>query len=407
MHIIKLHSSDCKSVLEEASRNHKSKVGTIDESRTHLNYSLAPEANRVTDANSIKERIKALGVTRKIRDDAVLSCSCIITLPTDYKGDTEAFMRSAYKALTETLCKGNEDRVIQAEVHMDEKTPHMHFAFIPITEKVNKKGKPTIALDAKNLLNKTFMREFHPLTEKLISEDLKMPVKLYDEEKCKERAEKHSRGDFSADYEDIEEFKARKSKETAKKKLENDLEDITLTIGGKELELCEINGLLEEKDKELDEKDKIIAEKIAENEKISKENEDLVAKIEENRKEAEKGKEIVDKLETQYKATKSELKLLNDEKTLLETVLIPLMTRFTELCIKATEIMNRIPTIKASQMRKEIVFGQNAMKSIENAKSKNFNDKSILQPIKDLKMTNNSLENMIMENEEDEDYGLD
>ena len=290
MHIIKLHSSDCKDVLKEATRDHKSKVGKIDESRTHLNYSLAPEENRVTDANLLKERIKTLGVTRKIRDDAVLSCSCIITLPTDYTGDTEAFMRSAYKALTEILCKGHEDRVIQAEVHMDEKTPHMHFAFYPIVEKVNKKGKPTIALDAKTFMSTPFLCKFHPLTEKLISEDLKTPVKLYDEEKCKERAKKHAKGDFSADYESIEEFKARKTKEEAKKKLEDKLEDITLTIGGKELELCEIDGLLEEKDKELDKKDKELAEK----DKI----------IAEKTAEIEKGNDILEKLIKRFTDTK-------------------------------------------------------------------------------------------------------
>ena len=208
MHILKLKGADCKPVLEEASREHKSKVGTIDETRTYMNYNLAPEGQKVHDAEGLKERIKQLGVTRKIKDDAVLACTCIIDLPKDCDVPVEEFMKSAYKSLVKELCNGNEALVIQAEVHMDEKTPHMHFSFIPIVEKDGK-----IKLSAKEKLTKAFLREFHPNVEKSMQEDLNAPVCLYNEEKCREREAKRNRGDFSGEYVSLTEYKATKEKE--------------------------------------------------------------------------------------------------------------------------------------------------------------------------------------------------
>lgn len=208
MHILKLKGADCKPVLEEASREHKSKVGTIDDTRTYMNYNLAPEGQKVHDAEGLKERIKQLGVTRKIKDDAVLACTCIIDLPKDCDVPVEEFMKSAYKSLVKELCNGNEALVIQAEVHMDEKTPHMHFSFIPIVEKDGK-----IKLSAKEKLTKAFLREFHPNVEKSMQEDLNAPVCLYNEEKCREREAKRNRGDFSGEYVSLTEYKATKEKE--------------------------------------------------------------------------------------------------------------------------------------------------------------------------------------------------
>lgn len=218
MHIIKLKATDVKSVLEEATREHNSKVGTIDETRTHLNYNLAPEWQKVPNANILKERIKAFGVKRKIKDDAVLCCSCIIDIPKDCDVPVKEFMESAYRCLVKELCKGKEEYVIQAEVHMDEKTPHMHFSYVPIVEKDGK-----VKLSAKEALTKEFLRSFHPDMSKLMSEDLKADIRLYDEEKCRERAEKRSKGDFSQECVSLTEYKATKEKEAKNKELDEEI----------------------------------------------------------------------------------------------------------------------------------------------------------------------------------------
>lgn len=206
MHIIKLHSADVKAVLGEARREHESKVGSIDPEKTKDNYNLARRLE--WDADLLKNRIKDLGVKRKVKDDAVLACSCIVTLPKDYQGDPEAFFKSATKALCHILCGGDTARIVQAEVHMDEKTPHMHFSWVPIVEKDGKRK-----LSAKEQLTKSFLTTFHSAVEQYMTADLGMEILLHDEEKCAERAEKRSKGDFSADYVSLEEYKATKEKE--------------------------------------------------------------------------------------------------------------------------------------------------------------------------------------------------
>ena len=208
MHIMKCKASDIKNVLEEASREHESKVGTINQTRTHLNYNLAPEDNRIHSADEMKQHIKDLGVNRKIRSDAVLCYSVIIDVPKDYTGDTTEFFHSAYNALKQELCNGHEEYVLQAYVHLDEKTPHMHFASVPIIEKDGK-----MKLSAKDITGtKTFLRSFHPHIEQAMSEDLGIPIHLYDPDKVEERQQARARGDRSKDYTTLEEYKATEEK---------------------------------------------------------------------------------------------------------------------------------------------------------------------------------------------------
>ena len=203
MHQIKCKASDCKKVLGEGRREHKSKVGDIDKSRSGLNKSYRNKAFKNDySAKHIKDYIRnTLGVKRKIQNDAVLMCSAIVDLPKDYEGDPNEFFRVAMNKLIDYWCEGKEERVIQAEVHYDEKTPHMHFAYIPIAE--NKKGEP--ALSARKLVNINKLKQWHPWMQKQMSAALKHPVKitLTDEE----REEREN------DYiDDLSEFKERRER---------------------------------------------------------------------------------------------------------------------------------------------------------------------------------------------------
>ncbi len=226
MHLFKGHAGDVKGVLSEARgvrdangekhREGHSRVGTIDPTRTHLNYSLTSGQPKepIHTANELKEYIKSLGVTRKIRSDAVLFDSIVIDLPADYEGDQREFFMAAYKALRHICCDDKDERILQAPVHLDEKTPHMHFAFIPILEKDGK-----VKLASKELTTRTFMRQLHPKVEQYMNERLSKPVKLYDPELVARRKDAKAHGDRSLDSVGIEEFKAIKEKESAYKDL--------------------------------------------------------------------------------------------------------------------------------------------------------------------------------------------
>jgi predicted nucleic acid-binding Zn-ribbon protein len=261
MHLSKIKTTDLN-VLAEAAREHRSKVGKIDPERTHLNYNLAPQDNRIHNAEEIHQRIHDLGVTRKIKSDAVVALSTIIDVPQDYEGDTRLFFEAAYRALVTTLCGGEESRVLQAYVHLDEKTPHMHFASIPIVEKEGKRK-----LSAKELVDKSFLKSFHATIGGHMTNYLKNldktaePVRLYSRDLTRKRTEARHKGDHSYDYVDIEELKARGEAEAhlqglaeQTKQTQEKLEQTQKKLGHEERKMAQVSANLEDAKEELDEK---------------------------------------------------------------------------------------------------------------------------------------------------------
>ena len=106
----------------------------IDSSRTHLNYHLI--LPRKSYMEIINERLSELNLKRKIRSDAILMNSFIITSDGEFfKGlnpwEIDEFFRDCTKFFSD---KYGEKNMISAIVHMDETTPHMHLNFIPINE---------------------------------------------------------------------------------------------------------------------------------------------------------------------------------------------------------------------------------------------------------------------------------
>ena len=72
----------------------------------------------------------------KVRSDSIRVVETLITAsPEFFEGKSEkeirAFFQHAVSFLKNEL---GEDRLIAAPVHMDEKTPHMHLSFVPITK---------------------------------------------------------------------------------------------------------------------------------------------------------------------------------------------------------------------------------------------------------------------------------
>ena len=108
----------------------------IDHSKTHLNYDLVND-NKQNFNNLIEEKLEQNYTSkRKIRTDAVKHIDGLITSDNEFFNnqkpeDTKQFFEHAKDFLEEEYGK---DNLLYATVHMDEKTPHMHYGVVPITD---------------------------------------------------------------------------------------------------------------------------------------------------------------------------------------------------------------------------------------------------------------------------------
>lgn len=119
----------------------------IDPQKTHLNYNLAPRRG-VEQIDFIRQRTTEARTLK--RDDVNVMCSWVVTLP-EYRHhnqslhvspDKEQVERLFFERSYRFLCdRYGEQNVISAYVHKDEKTPHMHFAFVPVTEDKKRGGE--------------------------------------------------------------------------------------------------------------------------------------------------------------------------------------------------------------------------------------------------------------------------
>lgn len=126
---------------------------SIDLDRTCLNYNLGPVDGK-SQLERFHDRMKDVHCLN--RKDVNVMCSWIVTVPEDVPEEHQReFFERTYKFLEQKYGKEN---VISAYVHMDESTPHMHFAFIPVVldKKRNRKK-----VSAKELISKNELKSFH------------------------------------------------------------------------------------------------------------------------------------------------------------------------------------------------------------------------------------------------------
>ncbi len=103
----------------------------VDTSRSHLNFHLvAPDCKYRTEA---ERQIAAAGC--RTRKDSVRVVEALVTAsPEFFKGKKRAEVRAYFEeALRFIERHQSKDTIISAVVHMDEKTPHMHLSFVPLT----------------------------------------------------------------------------------------------------------------------------------------------------------------------------------------------------------------------------------------------------------------------------------
>ena len=107
----------------------------IDYSRSAGNYDLHESASD-NYAQAIQNRIDDLLMVKAVRKDAVHLCGLIVSSDKEFfdrlnADETRHFFAEAAAYLTDFVGKEN---VVSAMVHMDEKTPHMHFLHVPVTQ---------------------------------------------------------------------------------------------------------------------------------------------------------------------------------------------------------------------------------------------------------------------------------
>ena len=109
----------------------------IDKFKTAMNYSLLEEQMFEDYNKRIKERLEeGYKGKRKIRSDAIKLVDGLITSDDVFFEDmdekeTRHFFEDALEFIK---VEYGEENIMYATVHLDEKTPHMHFGFVPLTE---------------------------------------------------------------------------------------------------------------------------------------------------------------------------------------------------------------------------------------------------------------------------------
>ena len=104
----------------------------VDTSRSHLNFHLVtPERKYRAEA---EKQIAEAGC--RTRSDSVRVVEALVTAsPEFFKGKKKSEVKAYFTEALDFIQKyQSKDTIISAVVHMDEKTPHMHLCFVPLTE---------------------------------------------------------------------------------------------------------------------------------------------------------------------------------------------------------------------------------------------------------------------------------
>lgn len=133
----------------------------VDRERTHLNYNLASDLQKLSQGEYLRKRCSEVKVQN--RKDVNVMCSWVVTAPKNLpEEDLEKFFKSTYTFLNNRYGK---DNVVSAYVHMDETTPHIHYAFVPV---VKDKKKDIYKVSAKECLTRKDLQTFHQDLDKYL-----------------------------------------------------------------------------------------------------------------------------------------------------------------------------------------------------------------------------------------------
>ena len=145
----------------------------VDRTRSHLNYNLATHQD-IGQGDFVKQRCSE--VRCQNRKDVNVMVSWVITAPKDLpEQEHQAFFKASYD-----FCKNRygEKNVVSSYVHMDEVTPHMHFAFVPVTEDKKRGG---FKVSAKEVVNRADLQTFHSDLSDYLKQELGYEIGVINE----------------------------------------------------------------------------------------------------------------------------------------------------------------------------------------------------------------------------------
>ena len=140
--------------LDRKTKNHSNE--DIDVERTHLNYDLCEkDGDTLSRMNERLEEVYCMD-----RKDVKACCEWIVTLPEPLKDAPGEHQRKFFEETYEFLADryGGQQNVISANVHNDETTPHIHFAFIPVVWDEKKEREK---VSAKEVIFRAELKYFH------------------------------------------------------------------------------------------------------------------------------------------------------------------------------------------------------------------------------------------------------
>jgi len=139
----------------------------IDNERSHLNYDLCEKkGGTLSRMNDRLSEVHCLN-----RKDVKVCADWVVTLPENLKGISEKEQREFFEKTYEFLTNryGGEKNVLSANVHMDETTPHMHFAFMPVVWDEKKQREK---VSAKEVLTRKDLRGFHQELDAFLKQEI-------------------------------------------------------------------------------------------------------------------------------------------------------------------------------------------------------------------------------------------
>ncbi|CEA05836.1 Plasmid recombination enzyme [Metalysinibacillus saudimassiliensis] len=140
--------------LDRKTENHSNE--DIDIERSHLDYDLCEkEGDTLSRMNERLDEVYCMD-----RKDVKACCSWVVTLPENLKDAPDEHQRKFFEETYGFLADryGGEKNVLSANVHNDETTPHMHFAFIPVVYDPKKEREK---VSAKLVINRNELKVFH------------------------------------------------------------------------------------------------------------------------------------------------------------------------------------------------------------------------------------------------------
>ena len=166
-HISKAKAVGVAAILEhnartDATRPHSHSNEDIDPNRTKDNYELHEPLREFQRHGKnayalMKKRLDEVHCMK--RDDVTVMSLLCVTLPQNVKPEDErAFFEGVYAWACQEY---GAENIVNATVHKDETTPHIHIGFVPVVEGQRRNGEPCLKVRHSALITKTYLETFH------------------------------------------------------------------------------------------------------------------------------------------------------------------------------------------------------------------------------------------------------